>query len=344
MKEIVDDVSAWLTDGRDKIVTATVLKTWGSAPRRPGAKMAIDGDGHLTGSVSGGCVEGAVIEAARQTLETGEVQLLHFGVADETAWSVGLACGGSIDIFVENLDLHSFEKVQRLISEERSGSVTTIVRGPVGILGQKAVVDATGEAASDMAPDLEERVIEAATAAKQANMIALDAETTIFVDLIQPSPTLVAVGGGEIALSLTKMARLLGYNTVVIDPRRVFASEDRFPHVDQLIQKWPRSAFAGIELTPDTAVALLTHDPKIDDPSLKILLDRDVFYIGALGSRKTHARRSKRLAEMGFSKDQIGRICAPIGLDIGAVNPQEIAVAIMAEIVAARHGRKMVAE
>lgn len=343
MNEFVDDVSTWLTDGRNDIVTATVLRTWGSAPRRPGAKMAIDGDGHITGSVSGGCVEGAVIEAARQTLETGEAQLLHFGVADETAWSVGLACGGSIDIFVDNIDPSSFEVVHRLVSEERAGSITTVVRGPAGILGQKVVVDETGGASGNMVPDLRERVISVAAAAEQAGMIALDAETTIFVDLIRPSPTLVVVGGGEVAISLTKMARLLGYNTVVIDPRRVFASEARFPHVDRLVQKWPRSAFADIELTPDTAVALLTHDPKIDDPSLKILLDRDIFYIGALGSRKTHAKRLKRLKKLGFTDSQTERICAPIGLDIGAANPQEIAVAIMAEIVAARRGQKKVA-
>jgi xanthine dehydrogenase accessory factor len=175
-------------------------------------------------------------------------------------------------------------------------------------------------------------------------VIALDEDTTIFVDQIRPSPTLVAVGGGEIAIVLTEMARLLGYYTVVIDPRGVFANETRFPHIDRLIQKWPRSAFAEIELTPDTAVALLTHDPKIDDPSLKVLLDRDIFYIGALGSRKTHASRLKRLKKMGFSENQTDRIHAPIGLDIGATNPQEIAVAIMSEIVAERNRHRMVAE
>jgi xanthine dehydrogenase accessory factor len=150
MKEIVNDVSVWLEEGQDKIVLATVLKTWGSAPRRPGAKMAIDGDGKLSGSVSGGCVEGAVIEAARDSLETGEAQLLHFGVVDETAWSVGLACGGSIDIFVENLDLPSFEAAHSILSKERSGSIATIVRGMPAILGQKLVVDMDGNITSNV--------------------------------------------------------------------------------------------------------------------------------------------------------------------------------------------------
>lgn len=338
MKEIINDVAYWIEEGRDEIAIATVLNTWGSAPRRPGAKMAIDSEGHLTGSVSGGCVEGAVIEAARDLLETGDARLLHFGVVDETAWSVGLACGGSIDIFVEKLDVALFDQIRRLINDDRAGTISTIVKGPPDILGQKVVVDDQGKISGSMFPDLAERVVNTSKAVAQNKMVALDPDTRIFVDHIRPSPTLVAVGGGEIAIALTRMAHLLGYRTVVVDPRRVFASDERFPHVDQLLQSWPRSAFAQIELTPDTAVALLTHDPKIDDPSLRILLDEDVFYIGALGSRKTHAKRLERLAKLGFSGSQTDQIHAPIGLDIGASNPQEIALAIMAEIVSARNG------
>lgn len=344
MKEIVKDVSTWIDAGQDQIVIATVLKTWGSAPRRPGAKMAINNEGQLSGSVSGGCVEGAVIEASRDSLETGEPQLMHFGVVDETAWGVGLACGGSIDIFVENIDIPSFEAVRRLIREERRGSIATVIRGAPEILGQKVVVDENGLVASNMAPELAEHVFKILSEVQQMGIIPLDSETNIFVDQIRPSPKLVAVGGGEIAIALTEMARLLGYSTIVIDPRKVFATEARFPHIDRLIQKWPRSAFAEIDLTPDTAVALLTHDPKIDDPSLKVLLDQDVFYLGALGSRKTHAARLKRLRNMGFSESQLDRIYAPIGLDIGATNPQEIALAIMSEIVASHNGRRIPAE
>ncbi len=338
MKEIVGDLSAWRMDGRETFAVATVLKTWGSAPRRPGAKMAIDSDGNVTGSVSGGCVEGAVIRAARDILETGDAQLLHFGVADESAWDVGLACGGSIDIFVENLDLPTFDLVCQMIDQEQSGYIATIVRGPGEIVGQKLVVDGMGGATGSIAPDLQEQLMDLATAVSQTGLIKLDAETDVFVDLIQPAPMLVAVGGGDIAITLTKMARLLGYDITVIDPRSVFGSEARFPHVDRLIQKWPRSAFAEIELTPHTAVALLTHDPKIDDPSLRILLESDVFYIGALGSRKTHAKRLKRLAQDGFTSSQTDRIFAPIGLAIGAANPGEIALAVMAEIVSVRCG------
>ncbi|MFN2207666.1 MAG: XdhC family protein [Candidatus Promineifilaceae bacterium] len=341
MKDIVDDVEAWIEGGQNAIAVATVLKTWGSAPRRPGAKMAIDSQGRLTGSVSGGCVEGAVIEVARESLETGEARKLHFGVVDETAWSVGLACGGSIDVFVENLDLNMFEQVKRLIDEEREGKILTVISGPRQIVGQKIVVDNEGVRIGEMASELEQRMVELASTAMQTQVMDLDEETTVFVEYIRPLPTLIAVGGGEIAIALTRMANLLGYRTVVIDPRKIFASDARFPHVNKLIQKWPRSAFAEVELTPDTAVALLTHDPKIDDPSLGILLDRELFYIGALGSRKTHAKRLERLARKGFTANETSRIHAPIGLDIGAASPAEIAISIMAEIVSVRNGKQV---
>jgi xanthine dehydrogenase accessory factor len=300
--------------------------------------MAIDGDGDITGSVSGGCVEGAVIEVARETLDTAAPQLLHFGVADETAWGVGLACGGSIDIFVEKLDLDIFESVNTLVSHDRAGAIATIVRGDDALLGQKTIISDDRAIVSDMSPKLQEQVTNAVAGIKRSDLVKLDDDTVVFVDFLRAAPTLVAVGGGEIAIALTDMARISGYHSVVIDPRSVFASESRFPNIDQLIQKWPRSAFAEIDLSPDTAVALLTHDPKIDDPALKVVLNSDVFYIGALGSRKTHAKRLKRLASMGFTNEQVERIHAPIGLDIGAVNPQEIAVAIMAEIIAVSRG------
>jgi xanthine dehydrogenase accessory factor len=344
MNEIANEVATWIEEGQEKIAIATVLKTWGSAPRMPGSKMAINGHGDLSGSVSGGCVEGAVIEAARQSLETGEPQLMHFGVVDETAWSVGLACGGSIDIFVENLDLPLFDAAWRLIRHEQIVSIATVVIGKPAILGQKLVLDQVGIVSSGMDSELQERVCLAVSETDKTGLISLDNDTKIFVDQIRPSPTLVAVGGGEISIALTEIARILGYYTVVIDPRSVFATDARFPHINRLIQKWPRSAFSEIGLTQDTAVALLTHDPKIDDPSLKILLERDVFYIGALGSRKTHSRRLERLQKMGFNEDQTNRIHAPIGLDIAAANPQEIALAIMSEIVAERNRHGLVTD
>jgi xanthine dehydrogenase accessory factor len=173
----------------------------------------------------------------------------------------------------------------------------------------------------------------AAPTIKQAQRLALTDAVEVFVDAIRPAPTLVMVGGVHIAVALASLAKTLGYHTIVIDPRRAFGSDERFPHADQLITAWPDKALAQIELTPETAVALLTHDPKIDDPALKIVLNSPAFYIGALGSRKTHAKRRQRLEQMGFDEASIARIHAPIGLDIGAQSPEEIALSILAEIV-----------
>ena len=339
MKEVAAEISSWLDNGQETIALATVIKTWGSAPRRPGAKLAIDIDDNIAGSVSGGCVEGAVIEASRSTLETGKAQYLHFGVADETAWGVGLACGGSIDILVEKLNLPFFEATCGILNRVERGSVSTIVKGADDLVGKKLIVSGGDELVCDMPFEVRARVLSVVADSVVSQAVALDAETVVFVDLLQPPPTLVVVGGVDIAIALTKMASLAGYDTVVVDPRRVFGADSRFPHVNRLIQKWPRSAFAEIDLNSDTAVALLTHDPKIDDPALKVVLPSDVFYIGALGSRKTHASRLKRLAGMGFTSEQTDRIFAPIGLDIGAESPQEIALSVMAEIVGARRGR-----
>ena len=341
MREIIDELSGWLDVGQGSIAMATVLDTWGSAPRRPGAKMIVNADGGIAGSVSGGCVEGAVIEAALETLVTGEPQLLHFGVADETAWDVGLACGGSIDVFVECLDMPSYELARRLRASRGSGMIVTVIRGPEDFVGKKLIVNEAGAASSELPTELAERVQLAVATVSEPKLIAVDEGTAAFADVLRPAPTLIVVGGVDIAIALTGLADMLGFHTVVVDPRRAFGSDARFPHVDQVIQAWPEAAFAQLALTPDTAVALLTHDPKIDDPALEILLNSKVFYIGALGSRKTHTRRLERLARMGFTEAQISRIFAPIGLDIGAANPQEIALSIMAEIVGVQHGQSL---
>jgi xanthine dehydrogenase accessory factor len=171
---------------------------------------------------------------------------------------------------------------------------------------------------------------------QRAQRVSLGEEVEVFVDLYRPAPSLVLVGGVHVAIALSSLAKSVGYATIVVDPRRAFGSKERFPEVDQVIQKWPKKALQEIELTQDTAVALLTHDPKIDDQALEIVLDSDAFYIGALGSRKTHAKRKQRLEQMGFNSEEIAKIHAPIGLPIGAENPEEIALAIMAEIVGVR--------
>ena len=336
MKDILEDIDRWQIESDQPIATATVVKTWGSAPRKAGAKLALTTNGRFCGSVSGGCVEGAVIEVGQTVLASGKPQLLNYGVADETAWEVGLACGGSIEVFVEMLDTAVYQFTHELITQEKAGVTVTIIRGPEEMVGRKLSIARSGEQIGSLGADLDVAAAQIVKTANQSQKVQLAPEVEAFVDVYRPAPTLVIVGGVHIAIALAKMARTIGYHTIVVDPRRAFGSDERFPHADHLLTLWPQKAFAQIDLTPDMAVALLTHDPKIDDPALKILLDSPVFYIGALGSRKTQAKRVGRLQAMGFSAAKIGRIQAPIGLDIGAYNPEEIALSILAEIVRTR--------
>jgi xanthine dehydrogenase accessory factor len=344
MKEVLSDIDQWRAEADTPIALATVIETWGSAPRKVGAKMVVRPDGAMAGSVSGGCVEGAVVEAANETLAGGRPQLLEFGVADETAWEVGLACGGHIKVWVEPLDTAVYPFIRQLITNEQAGACVTILTGPDELVGRKIAFDADGRSVGNLGI---KKLEEAARAAVQQTNHSRRVELTVdsgqltgdrlaaFVDVYRPAPTLVMVGGVHIAVALTSIAKTLGYRTVVVDPRRAFGSQARFPHVDELIQAWPEKAFSQIELTRDTAVALLTHDPKIDDPALHIVLKSNAFYVGALGSNKTHAKRKQRLSDHGFDTATIDRIHGPIGLDIGADNPEEIALAVMAQIVKA---------
>lgn len=334
MKEIIAAIEQWLEAG-EQIALATVVSTWGSSPRQPGAKMAFTASGLIAGSVSGGCVEGAVIEASQDVLATGQPQLLHFGVADETAWDVGLACGGEIAVFVQDLATAVYPFRRDLIQQNQTGASVTIIAGPN--VGHTLVVGQDARIAGELLPDFSAAAIGMAQSSQQSQRVRLTDEIEVFVDVVRPAPTLVMVGGVQIAQALATLAHTVGYRTIVIDPRRAFGSEARFPHVDQLIQAWPDKALAEIELSQATAVALLTHDPKIDDPALKIVLNSPVFYIGALGSRKTHAKRKERLRQMGFDDAVMARIHGPIGLDIGARSPAEIALSIMAEIARENH-------
>lgn len=338
MQEIIFDVDQWQSEANEPIAIATVVQTWGSAPRKAGAKMAVRPDGAMSGSVSGGCVEGAVFAEAVGTLDTRAPKLLHFGVADETAWEVGLACGGIIEVFVEPLDEAIYQFHRNLIEQNEAGAVITIIRGPEEVLGRKLAVSRDGKRLGTLSDDLDAQASAVEVELQRPSRVQLTDAIELFIDTVRPAPTLVMVGGVHIAIALTNYAKVLGFNTIVVDPRRAFGSEQRFPHVDKLIQAWPKKAFADIRLTPETAVALLTHDPKIDDPALEVILGSSAFYIGALGSNKTHAKRVARLQEKGFSAEQIASIHAPIGLDINAQTPEEIALSVMAEIVKAYRG------
>ena len=346
MRDILSDLNAWLEQD-EQVALATVIQTWGSAPRQAGAKMALTPAGKITGSVSGGCVEGAVFDAGTRTIETSQPQLLQFGVADETAWEVGLACGGNIEVFVQPLARDFYENVRAQLEAEQPHAIVTIVGGNPKQLG-RTLVAANGQSVfgSLGATELDEAAIAAAKIAmaeqrSQRTTLAREeaALTEVFVEVVLPPPTLIMVGGVHIAVALTAIAKALGYRTVVVDPRRAFGSLERFPHVDELIQVWPDEAMTQIGVTASTAIAMLTHDPKLDDPALLTALPGPAFYVGALGSRKTQAKRRERMLAAGVTEAQLERLRGPIGLNIGATTPDEIALSIMAEVVAARNNQ-----
>ena len=345
MWDIFTDLEQWFAEGKS-VALATVIRTWNSSPRGVGAKMAMTPEGNISGSVSGGCVEAAVYQAGVDTLKTGRPQLLHFGVADETAWEVGLACGGSIEVFVESLEESFFQTLSACIQRNKPLVVAMVVRGPDNVLGQSLLVCDEVSVYNELDEKFKRQSIEVARkclSEERSQQVQLtsagEEKIDLFFDVMLPSPTLVIVGGVHIAVTLSKIAKVLGYRTILVDPRAAFGNLDRFPHVDELIQEWPKEAFAKIELDRATAVTVLTHDPKIDDPALKITLSSPAFYIGVLGSQNTQAKRRKRLMASGVSELQLNRLHGPIGLDIGAETPEEIALAVMAEIVVESRGK-----
>ncbi len=302
---------AWHKAGRGAVL-ATVVETWGSAPRRTGAQLVIAGDGEMQGSVSGGCVEGAVVLEAADALEKGAARLLEYGVSDGDAFAVGLACGGTIRVLVEPVGAVLPEELLAELVADRAA------RRPVAY----EVTLADGQ----------RRLVQGGYPERFAmDRSGFEADGEIFVGIHNPPLRLVVVGAVHIAQALMPMARIAGYDPVVIDPRGAFGSEARFPG-EKIIADWPDEAVAEVGLDTRTALVLLTHDPKLDDPALHLALRSGCFYIGALGSKRTHAGRVARLKEAGFSDTEIARIHGPIGLDIGAAGPPEIAVSIMAEM------------
>jgi len=328
-RDVAKDVERWKAEGED-VALATVVRTWGSGPRGPGAKMALTRDARIAGSVSGGCVEAAVVEEGREVLETGTPKLLHFGIADETAWNVGLTCGGSIEIFVEKLDDSLFRASTEALETRRALARATVIRG--ADLGRTVLVR-DGEPAEGAIGAAALRALEQG----EPEVIAAENGSEIFLDVELPPPSLVMVGGVHISIALTAMAKSLGYRTIVIDPRGVFGSEERFPNADELIHEWSDEGLEAIGLDRWSAVATLTHDPKIDDPALMVALRSPAFFVGALGSKKTQEKRKKRLLERGLTEAELSRLFAPVGLDIGSRSPEEIALSILAQIVAVRN-------
>ncbi len=323
--QIPETALEWHRSGRG-VAIATVVETWGSAPRQAGAQLAISSDAEMMGSVSGGCVEGAVVAEALEAMEDGQPRVLEYGVSDDDAFAVGLACGGTIRVLVEPVGTGQGitpEMLAELVGHRAAHhrlalavNLDTWERGFFTDAGR--LTGALGEAAAAALDTDRSRVVEADGG-------------RWFLAIHNPPLRLAIVGAAHIAQPLAQMARLTGYAVTVIDPREAFASEIRFPG-ETLSHDWPDEALAKHGIDARTAIVALTHDPKIDDPALAQAIASPAFYIGALGSTRTHAKRVARLAAQGFTEAQIARIDAPIGSDIGAMTPAEIAVAIMAEM------------
>ena len=314
----------WHQAGRGAVL-ATVVQTWGSAPRQAGSQLVISGAGEIMGSVSGGCVEGAVVVEALDALGDGVPRLLSFGVADESAFEVGLACGGTIEVLVEPIGDSGPGLPVAILHEIVAARAS---RAPIACVTDMS--DWSRHLGTPGDPDLAERF--------RLDQSGRDADGRM-VTLHNPPLQLVVVGAVHIAQALLPMARLARYAPVLVDPRDAFASDQRFPG-ERVFHDWPDDALAAIGLDARTAVVTLTHDSKLDDPAIVAALHSEVFYLGCLGSTRTHAKRLERLRSAGLSEAQLARIHAPVGLNIGARSPAEIAVATLAQITLALRGAR----
>ena len=329
---ILETAARWCAEGR-RVALATVVRTWGSSPRPVGSQLAADDAGTFVGSVSGGCVESAVIAEARAILKGAPAKLLGFGVSDEQAWEVGLACGGKVEILVQSIA--GQEGLLAALQRVRAARKPALVA--IDLADGRSALVAEGEVAGDAG-------LRASLAGNAAYALSREQSAVVehdgrhyFLQVFAPPRKLALVGAVHIAQSLIPMAVTAGYDVTVIDPRSAFAAESRFPGVT-MTHEWPAAALAAFAPDRRSAVITLTHDPKLDDPALAAALRSEAFYIGALGSRKTHAARLSRLKEQGFGDAELARIHGPVGLPIGAVSPAEIAVSILAELTQALRG------
>jgi len=354
MRDVLTELTRWWREGQP-VGMATVVGTWRSAPRPAGAIMLVGADGTAVGSVSGGCVEGAVYELCREAIETGQPRSQRYGVSDDDAFEVGLTCGGIIDLFVERVDTHSFPQLDEVADSITRGepvAVVTCIEGPPEKFGRRLVLwpdrrDGTlGSARLDDAATDDARGLLAGGRTSVLHY-GLDGERlgdglTLFVASYAPRPRMLVFGAIDFAAAVARVGGFLGYRVTVCDARPVFATPKRFPDADEVIVDWPHRYLTGeIEagrLDQRTVVCVLTHDPKFDVPVLEVALRQSFDYIGAMGSRRTHDDRMRRLREAGVSEEHLGRLSSPIGLDLGARTPEETAVSIAAEIIASRWG------
>jgi xanthine dehydrogenase accessory factor len=362
MKELLETLAAWQADGVE-VGRAVVVRTFGSAPRPEGAILLAAADGRIAGSVSGGCVEGAAFEEIERARRDGVSRVIRYGISDEQAWDVGLACGGTIDVLVEpSIRPEVVAAAQRGATVDGAGGRAIVVPLPADAPGPAFGPHEPGAGepppASLLVGDDGVLVGSLGNAALDADLVRVGLEClaggtcrtvelggrSLFIEAYPVRPRLVIVGAVQVAIPLAALARELGFETIVADGRAAFATSERFPDVDRLVVGWPDEVADAIGLGPADAVAVLTHDVKFDEPAIVEALHRGCRYVGAVGSRRTQADRRVRLLAAGVSEAELARLRGPIGLDLGGRAPAETALAILAEIVAARHdgsGRPM---
>ncbi|MGV9407034.1 XdhC family protein [Streptomyces sp. NPDC003667] len=354
MLDLAEELDRWTAEGREFAV-ATVVAVAGSAPRGPGAALAVDRAGTVIGSVSGGCVEGAVYDLCRQALETGESVLERFGYSDEDAFAVGLTCGGTIDVLITPVSAAAPARpalASALATAARGepAALARVVRGPVELLGRALLVrpEGTREGGLGGHRELDRSAAAEAGALLEAGRtgtveIAEDGShcpggLTLLVESNVPPPRMIVFGAVDFAAALVRAGKFLGHHVTVCDARPVFATRARFPEADEVVVDWPHRYLRRTRTDARTVLCVLTHDAKFDVPLLKAALALPVAFVGALGSRRTHEDRERRLREEGVSPRELARLRSPIGLDLGARTPEETALSIVAEIVAVRRG------
>jgi xanthine dehydrogenase accessory factor len=355
MRDILDPIMKWWSAG-ETFGLATVVATFSSAPREPGAALAVSASGEVVGSVSGGCVEGAVYELCGEVIQTGKPVLQRYGISDNDAFAVGLTCGGIIDIFVEPVDHGRFPALGAIAGAVRAGepvTVATVIDGP-GVIGARRVIWPADRAAAgdpgalgsgdrlDQAVDDDGRgmLAQGVTGVRRYGPLGerrLD-QLGVFVQSFAPPPRMLVFGAIDFAAAVARAGKFLGYRVTVCDARPVFATAARFPDADEVITEWPHRYLSRVAVDERTVICVLTHDPKFDVPLLEVALRTPAAYIGAMGSRRTHEDRLARLRETGMSEDELARLRSPIGLDLGARTPEETAVAIAAELIQLRWG------
>ncbi|MGN6242938.1 MAG: XdhC family protein, partial [Motilibacteraceae bacterium] len=357
MRDVLDDLRRWYAEGTP-FALATVVKTWKSAPRQVGASMAVSSTGEAVGSVSGGCVEGAVYALGEDVMADGTPRLQRYGVSDDDAFEVGLTCGGVLDVFVQAVDPQRFPElpaVAESIAGHEPVAVATVIDGP-GPLGARLVVWPDRHAGTLGSERLDQAVVDDARGMLDHGSTGtlhlgpqgerrLD-DLTVFVESFAPPPKMLVFGAIDFAAAVARIGKFLGYQVTVCDARPVFATPKRFPDADEVVVEWPHKFLTRVVeeggVDERTVMCVLTHDPKFDVPLLEVALrlpeGQQVAYVGAMGSRRTHDDRMARLKEAGLTDDELARLSSPVGLDLGARTPEETAVSIAAEIIALRWG------